>query len=327
MPSASYSGPPIDLAARRDDARTAAPEHVDAVRGAGAGSRRGTRRPGCTAARSRRTRRPRSRCGASRRSSRRCRRRSARARSAVRPRRPRHRASGIRFSQQISPPTRPTPGRSTTPRSSPAPTPWNTRSCIVGISLRWRCRTPLGTDDEQRVVQRAGAVVLAFVHADRDVHVVLGAGLDQPIDERSADVDARRPHPLPQLVAARRDQVAAGRRPRAARVERDEALGEHDELGALVGGLVEQRDRLVDRRLGVEDHRSRLHRRDPHRVERRHPRRLSLRDHLDPPAGDSTEIPEWQVREVRRCRQRLASTQPRVVPDQPDTRASTRMRQ
>ncbi len=54
------------------------------------------------------------------------------------------RASGMRFSQQINPPTRPTPGTSTTPRSSPAPTPWNTRSCMVGISLRCRCSTPSG---------------------------------------------------------------------------------------------------------------------------------------------------------------------------------------
>ena len=48
----------------------------------------------------------------------------------------RQRASGMRFSQQMSPPTRALPGSSTTPRSSPAPTPWKTRSCIVGISLR-----------------------------------------------------------------------------------------------------------------------------------------------------------------------------------------------
>ena len=36
---------------------------------------------------------------------------------------------------------RPT-GSSTTPRSSPAPMPWNTRSCMVGINLRCRCNTP-----------------------------------------------------------------------------------------------------------------------------------------------------------------------------------------
>jgi hypothetical protein len=37
------------------------------------------------------------------------------------------RASGIRFSQQISPPTRPT-GVSVTDRSSPAPMPWKSFS-------------------------------------------------------------------------------------------------------------------------------------------------------------------------------------------------------
>ena len=45
------------------------------------------------------------------------------------------RASGILFSQQISPPIRPS-GVSTGARSSPAPTPWKSRSCIVGMSLR-----------------------------------------------------------------------------------------------------------------------------------------------------------------------------------------------
>ncbi len=56
----------------------------------------------------------------------------------------RQRARGMRFSQQMSPPTRTAPASSTTPRSSPAPTAWKTRSCIVGMSLRWRCSTPSG---------------------------------------------------------------------------------------------------------------------------------------------------------------------------------------
>lgn len=55
-----------------------------------------------------------------------------------------HRASGIRFSQQMRPPTRAMPGSSTTPRSSPAPRPWKTRSCMVGMSLRCRCSSPEG---------------------------------------------------------------------------------------------------------------------------------------------------------------------------------------
>ena len=53
------------------------------------------------------------------------------------------RASGIRFSQQISPPMRPR-GVSATSRSSPAPMPWNSRSWCVGISLRCFQTTPSG---------------------------------------------------------------------------------------------------------------------------------------------------------------------------------------
>jgi hypothetical protein len=41
-------------------------------------------------------------------------------------------------------------------------------------------------------------------------------------------------------------------------------------MRATIGGLDDALDRPVDGRLGVEDHRSRLHRRDPHRLERDH---------------------------------------------------------
>ena len=51
--------------------------------------------------------------------------------------------------------------------------------------------------------------------------------------------------------------------PDARGVERHEALGQHHQLGAVVGGLAEQVDHLVDRRLEVEHDRHRLHRCDP----------------------------------------------------------------
>ena len=44
-----------------------------------------------------------------------------------------------------------------------------------------------------------------------------------------------------------------------------------------IGGLTEQFDRLVDRGLDVEDHRRRLHRGNPHRLERHHGHRVIMR--------------------------------------------------
>ena len=86
----------------------------------------------------------------------------------------------------------------------------------------------LGSDQQQRVVEGPGPLVLALVDADRDVHTVIGAGSSQPRDQRPRDVDARRPHALPQLVA-RVPPRRGRRRPRAGRVHRHEALGEHHE--------------------------------------------------------------------------------------------------
>ena len=62
----------------------------------------------------------------------------------------------------------------------------------------------VAADDQQRVVERAGPVVLPLVDADGEVDAALGAGLGQAIDQRPVDVDARRPHPLPQLVTTSR---------------------------------------------------------------------------------------------------------------------------
>ena len=49
---------------------------------------------------------------------------------------------------------------------------------------------PVGTDDQQRVVERPGAVVLALVDADGQVHAALAARRGQLRHERPADVDA-----------------------------------------------------------------------------------------------------------------------------------------
>ena len=131
----------------------------------------------------------------------------------------------------------------------------------------------VGAHDQQGVVERPRALVLALVHADGDVDVALGAGVGEALDERSLDVDARRPHPLPQVSAARRP---GGRQvgPRAGRVERHEALREHHESGASVGGVVHELDGLVDGGFRIEDDRRRLHGRHPHRRERCHGRTL-----------------------------------------------------
>ena len=77
------------------------------------------------------------------------------------------------------------------------------------------------------------------------------------------------------------------RRPRPARVHRHEALGEDDQVRATIGGLAEQIDRLVDGRIGVEDHRRRLDRRDPHRLESSHASDANETRHADSTHPDS----------------------------------------
>ena len=107
---------------------------------------------------------------------------------------------------------------------------------------------------------RPGPVVLALVDADHDVQPALAAHVGEAVDERPRHVDAVLPEPLPELVPAVEGRRAA--RPRVRRVEGDERLRQDRELGAAVRGLVEQGDRLLDGRLGIEDHRRRLDRGD-----------------------------------------------------------------
>ena len=63
---------------------------------------------------------------------------------------------------------------------------------------------PVGTDQEQRVVERAGPLRLALVDADRAVEVVLAAGVGQAVDHRAGHLDRAVPHALPELVRSRR---------------------------------------------------------------------------------------------------------------------------
>ena len=54
------------------------------------------------------------------------------------------------------------------------------------------------------------AVVFPLVDPDGDVEVPFGAGRGQATDERSGDIDARRPHPFPQLVVLARPRRGRG---------------------------------------------------------------------------------------------------------------------
>ena len=83
----------------------------------------------------------------------------------------------------------------------------------------------VGADDQQRVVERARPLVLALVDADGEVDAAVGAGL-RP-DGRPAVRRRRRSTPTSAPTARRSRGPRRGlRRPRAARVERHEALGE-----------------------------------------------------------------------------------------------------
>ena len=127
----------------------------------------------------------------------------------------------------------------------------------------------LGTQDQQRVVERARAVVLALVDADGEVDTVLGARLDQLLDVDAADVDARGPEAFPELVASGRPRRRRGRPP-ARGVDRHEALGEHDERGPLGRGGRHELASLLNGAVGIEDGRCRLHRGHPHSFESGH---------------------------------------------------------
>ena len=203
MPSSSYSGPAITSPPRRlDDRRAAAAEDLGAVGQRHREVVRERASAGCTAAPRPRTRRTRSRCAASRRASRRCRRPSARPRSAARPGRRRQRASGIRFSQQMSPPIRPS-GVVDRRRGRRPRRPRGRAARASSASACGACAGARRADQEQRVVERPGPLGLALVDADRAVHVVRrGTPPTSSSTSGPGNVDRARPQPLPQLVEA-----------------------------------------------------------------------------------------------------------------------------
>jgi hypothetical protein len=114
----------------------------------------------------------------------------------------------------------------------------------------------LGPQQQDGVVEAAGAAGLALVHPDHAVDVVLRAGGGELVDVGAGDVDRALPEPRPHLV----ETVEAGGfvRPRARRIERDERLREDRELDPVARRVAEQPHGLVDGRLRVQDHRGRL---------------------------------------------------------------------
>jgi hypothetical protein len=60
---------------------------------------------------------------------------------------------------------------SVTARSVPSPKPWNSRSCIVGISFRVST-TALRAEQDDRVIQRPRMFYLGFVDADDGADIV-----------------------------------------------------------------------------------------------------------------------------------------------------------
>ena len=146
----------------------------------------------------------------------------------------RQRASGMRFSQQISPPTRPT-GVCTGSRSSPGADAVEQALLVGRHELAVPVQQTARAEGEHRVVERAA---VALVDADDAVDVVARAARDERVHERAGHVDGVRVHPLPELVEAAEARGLGG--PRVAGVQRDEHLGEHGELRALGRGLAEQ---------------------------------------------------------------------------------------
>ena len=171
------------------------------------------------------------------------------------------------FSQQISPP-RP-PGRASGDGEVVAGADPVEEALVHGRhQLAVLGEQALGADQEQGVVERAGALGLALVDADRAVDAELRARRGEPVDVGARDVHRVLPQPLPELVPALERGRVLG--PAVGGVERHEGLGEHGQVDPSLCGLGEQPARLFDRGLGVEDHRRRLDRGDPNGRKARH---------------------------------------------------------
>ncbi len=82
---------------------------------------------------------------------------------------------------------------SVTSRSVPSPKPWNSRSCIVGISFRCFHNSPSGPRKATEFIQRPRTFYLAFVDADDAVDIELPARSHELLDERPRHLYRRCP--------------------------------------------------------------------------------------------------------------------------------------
>src|SRR5918999_4948707 len=115
---------------------------------------------------------------------------------------------------------------------------------------------PIRTYEQQCVVERPRTIDLSLVDTDSAVELTFCAHRDKLLDRRSRHFDRRCPQPLPHLV----EPIETGRlmTPGSAGIDRNESLWKYGEPYILVGGLMKETNRLIDRCVGVEDHRCRL---------------------------------------------------------------------
>ena len=159
----------------------------------------------------------------------------------------------------------------------------------------------LGAEHEHRVVERPGRSDSRSLTPIDRVDPARAAHRRELVDQRPRHVDRAEPHPLPQLVGAAERRRRLG--PRVRRVQRDEALGQHRQLGAGVRRLAEQPRRLGDAALGVEDLGRRLDRGDPDAAHDGHAPTLTRYAGL---RRDPAQVPDQQqVLQVRRGRRQV----------------------
>ena len=202
----------------------------------------------------------------------------------------RQRASGMRFSQQMSPPTRPMPGKVGDPEVVAGSDAVEHALVHGRHQLAVAVQQPLGAEQQQGVVERAGrSSSRSFTPmarwTPRSAHAFTSRSTSGPSTSRLES------HIRSHRSSASLDPGRRRGRPDTARVERHEALGEHRERRTAVRGLCEQLDRLVDRGLGIEDHGRGLHGRHSNRSELRHGSTVPLTSAGEPgPALGGIEV-------------------------------------